>query len=192
MADFILKQSQHLKNNFWGTLYLWQNQRYLWLIGACSALILELIAIFFFQGYLGLPPCEKCVYIRLSIFVIFLGMVIAFVYPRSRILKIIAYILITWAIIQGLLWSIELHTITKEVENSGISPCTFTLVHFPFGLPLDDWFPSIFMPTGLCGEETWRLFSLNMAQYMIVIYFIYFILLGLFLLSILFKKRFNK
>ena len=188
MPHFLSQQFTHLKTDFWHTLYNWQNQRWLWLTGAIVAVCLDLIAIFFFQNYLRLDPCEKCVYIRLSVLVIAFAMFLAFLNPKSSILKTIAYLLIAWAIIQGILWSLELNAITKAVENMEVSSCKFTTPEFPFGLPLDAWFPSIFMATGICGEDTWRLFGFNMAQYMLVVYAVYLILLLSFGTSIVVNK----
>ncbi|XKM14127.1 disulfide bond formation protein B [Orbaceae bacterium ac157xtp] len=183
----IKKELINLRTDFWRTLYIWQNQRWLWLTGALIALSLDLIAIFYFQDYLQLNPCEKCVVIRLAVLVIFFAMGLCAINPKNRILKIVSYLLLSWAIIQGFLWSFELDAITREFNHSGFSYCTITTVKFPFNLPLDQWFPSIFLPTGICGEDMWYFLGFNMAQYMMLIFAIYFILLFLFIISV-FKK----
>lgn len=175
---------QGLKQDFWGTLYRWQNHRPVWLLAAFVALASELAAIGYFQGFLNLAPCEVCVYIRLSMAVIFFGAVLAAVYPRHILFKTVGYLLMGWSVIRGLLWSIDLNATIQAVASGHSSTCSATLLAFPFGLPLDTWFPSIFMPMALCGEDTWRLLGFNMAQYTILIYAVYLLLMLLGLLAL--------
>ncbi|UQZ90384.1 disulfide bond formation protein B [Deltaproteobacteria bacterium Smac51] len=174
----ILQLWARLKGDFWGTLGGWQNQRPLWLAGGLAALSLEIFSVAFFQKFLKLYPCELCVYIRFSMLAIFMGAMIAFINPRSALMKAAGYIVVIWGIIRGIIWDVAL-----EMENLRAagehSVCSMNAPAFPFGLPLDKLIPSHFMPLALCGEDSkWSLFGLNMAEWLFFVY-------GVFALGIL-------
>lgn len=170
-----------MNKSWWLTIAKWQDQRWLWLLGGFIALSFELGAVYFFQEYLGQRPCEMCVYIRFSMAAIFVFAMIAAIYPKNIILKLIGYIGAYWAIVKGILWSWNLEKITLERlspdYNPFISTCSLGEANFPFGLPLHQWLPSHFMQTGICGEDTWSLFGLNMPEWMLVVFSVFAILL---------------
>lgn len=184
MSNYFTELKQNFQQDFWGTLYSLQNRRLFWAAGVVVALLLELTAIFFFQHYLKMQPCEKCVYIRLSVMVLCFAALLATIAPGNIMIKVIAYLLLAWAIVQGVLWGMELNHATQTYAATGESSCAFAALKFPFGLPLDSWWPQVFMVTALCGEESWRLFGLNMAQYMLIVYAVYGALFILFMIAI--------
>ena len=179
----IKKYLQALKADFWGTMGHWQDLRPIWLFGGAAALLLEIFSVLYYQNYLGLNPCEMCVYIRFSMLVIFLGAMFAAIKPDSAFFKIVGYTVVIWGLVRGILWDI-----TLEIENlraqdpDWYSTCSLTSIKYPFGLPLEQWFPSHFMPLTLCGEadNAWSLFGLNMSEWLFFVYGVFS--LGIFLM----------
>lgn len=176
-----------LRSDPLGTLAQWQNQRAIWLVGAFTALGMELIAYFFFQKFLAMDPCEICVYVRFSMLVMFAGGLLVAVNPRNGLLRGAGYVVIGWAVYRGIDWCVRLekqHHMMKALEGGGdlfaagggAGACS-TEPTFPFGLPLHVWFPDTFMPTGLCGEDNWSFLGMNMAEWLLIVYAVYAVLL---------------
>lgn len=195
------------KNSPVDTIAKWQDQRFLWLLMAFVSIALVIVAHSLFQHYVYMAPCEQCVYIRFAFFCMFFGGVIAAINPKRIALKLIGYLLAFWGIIQGIGYSIKLNDIHAAVHGDdpfGVQGCS-TEPTFPFGLPLDAWFPDWFKPTGDCGydnpivpdgvqlsslqqwlvdfySEGWYLIPkyhfMNMAQACLLAYIVCLILLG--------------
>ena len=169
------------------TFARWQNHRPVWLIMAFTALFLELLAWLVFQEIQGYEACELCVYIRFSMLVIFAGGMIAAIRPKSLIFRAIAYVVCGYGIIKGWIWDIKLqmeHIMLDKLESGmdffaaggGRGGCSMEPV-FPFGLPLNEWFPSNFQPTGVCGADGWSMLGFNMSECLFLFYGIYTIAL---------------
>ena len=144
-----------------------------WLLLAFSALALELTALWFQHG-MQLDPCIKCVYERVAVFGLLLAGIVGALYPRSVTLRVIGYVL--WAVSAG--WGLRLalqHTGIQQDPSTAFN-CTFA-AEFPDWAKLDEWFPSVFMPTGYCDDVQWEWLSLTMAQWMIVVFAIYLLIL---------------
>ena len=172
MLKVIKEIIDRLKNDFWGAWADWQDQRPIWILGGGIALFLEIFSWAFFQNYLGLWPCEMCVYIRFSMVVIFLGAMIGALNPRNTFLKLCGYAVVIWGIVRGVIWDITLEIENiKAQDDSWISLCSPSSASYPFGLPLDVWLPSHFLPLASCGEDSnWALFGLNMAEWLFFVY----------------------
>ncbi len=112
----------------------------------------------FFQIYLYMAPCEQCVYIRYAMFVMVIGGVIAAINPKNIVLKLIGCIAAFYGSIMGIKFSIKLNGIHHAVHNAdpdslfGVQGCS-TDPTFPFNLPLAEWAPEWFKPTGDCGYD---------------------------------------
>ncbi len=161
-----------LKQDFWGTLARWQDQRPLWLLGGSIALFMEIFSWAFFQTYLGLNPCELCVYIRFSMVAIFLGAMIGAVNPANIWFKSLGYLVVVWGIVRGLVWNVrlEMENIRSAVPGY-FSPCRPGKAEFPFDLPLQHWFPSHFLPLASCGEDSaWSFLGLTMPEWLFFVY----------------------
>lgn len=133
----------------------WQDRRFLWLLMSFVSITLIIIAHSLFQHYVFMKPCEQCVYIRFAFFVMFFGGIIAAIKPSNIILKLIGYIMGFYGIIKGLIYCVKLNAIHKAVHSDdpfGVQGCSAEPT-FPFGLPLDRWFPDWFSPTGDCGYD---------------------------------------
>ncbi len=174
------------KKSWWQTIARWQDHRTLWIIGGLTALVLELVAVYYFQEHLGQRPCEMCVYIRFAMIAIAFFAFIAAIYPKNVVFKVIGYVGSLWAMIQGFLWSLNLEMITldrlRPDYNPFTSSCSINEAHFPLGLPMHKWFPSHFMQTGICGEDSWQFLGLNMAEYMMIIFGVFIFVLSIMLI----------
>lgn len=127
----------------------------LWLLMAFASIFLVIVAHSLFQNYVYMAPCEQCVYIRFAFFCMFFGGLIAAINPKKVVYKVIGYILAFYGIIKGIGYSVKLNAIHHAVHGDdpfGVQGCS-TDAKFPFGLPLDEWFPDWFQPTGDCGYD---------------------------------------
>lgn len=179
----------------------WQLMRWWWTVSALVALSMNLIAHYFFQGFMEMDPCEKCVYTRYAMFCIVFGGLIAAINPKAPFLRIIGYVLTLYGAIFGAIWSWELidsYHLMKALENGadpfaaglGVASCSTEAV-FHFGLPLDIWFPGWFAPTGVCGADEWSFLGLDMGSWTLIIFGVYFVLVILSLIATFITKGRN-
>ncbi|WP_335922066.1 disulfide bond formation protein B [Shewanella chilikensis] len=170
------------------TVASWQQQRAFWAVMTGAAVFLLLSAMGYFQIFLEMDPCELCVYIRFSQCCIAIAGLIILINPRNHLLKAVGIALAAYAIIQGMVWSVQLMNIHDaahmvvdesmdffaEAGSAAGSACSLE-PRFPLGLPLHEWLPFEFAPTGGCGEDDWALFGMNMAHYCILAYAVFMI-----------------
>lgn len=137
------------------SVYKWQNSKQPWMILSFTMIFLVFLAHNVFQNYLFMNPCEQCVYIRFAMIVLAIAGLIALVFKSSGF-KIIAYSLAFYACFIGINYCITLDIIHTAVNSNNpfakAPPCKMNPI-FPFSLPLDELFPSLFKPTGLCGYD---------------------------------------
>ncbi|WP_370557151.1 protein-disulfide oxidoreductase DsbI [Edwardsiella tarda] len=145
-----------LRRNPLTTLVRWQDRRFLWLLMALVMGGLVVLAHAFFQIYLYMAPCEQCVYIRFAMLVMVIGGLVAAINPRNLLLKLFGCLAAFYGTVIGMGYSIKLNAIHHAVHSPdalfGVQGCSAE-PHFPFGLPLADWSPSWFKPTGDCGYD---------------------------------------
>ena len=141
-----------------------------WLCLGGLALGLEIFSYVYFQNYLGLRPCELCVYIRFSMVAVFLGSAVVALNPRWPLCQMAGGLIILWALVQGLVWDLKLEGIYLKHAAQGYALCSPAAVRFPLGLPLEKWLPSHFSPTAPCGADGWCLLGLNMAEWLLPVY----------------------
>jgi len=132
-----------------------QDGRLPWILLATIGLGLELVAYQIFQKWLYMRPCEQCVYIRFAMICLVIGGVIGAINPKNFRLKLIGYVVAIYGAVKGIVYSLTLIKIGKAYRSSdpfGVQGCS-TAPTFPFNLPLHEWFPRIFLPTGECGVD---------------------------------------
>lgn len=140
-------------------LYDWQNTRTPWIIMTSTMIALVLIAHYVFQDWMHMAPCEQCVYIRFGNLVIALGGLIALIDPKKVWTKLCGYALAFGGLIYTALCCFRLMKIHAAVHSDdpaamfGVQGCS-TDPSFPFGLPLAQWAPDWFKPTGDCGYDS--------------------------------------
>ena len=168
-----------------GKLSGWAEQRWSWGLLFASALILELVALFFQYG-MDLQPCVMCIYQRTAVF----GVMFAALIPllkNNLITRLIGYA--AWAVsgIWGLLIAIE-HVDIQTAANPFFATCEI-VPNFPVFMPLHHWLPNIFAATGDCGNIDWVFLGMSMPQWMIVIFAVYSALFAAVFLSRLLYRR---
>lgn len=180
---------QNLKDSPLQTIHGWQNLRVTWLIMFATALFLELCALGF-QYILHMDPCERCVYQRLAVLVLMFAPLVIAVSPTNPLLRITGYGLWIAGALYGLKEAIA-QTADYAEFNPFTSSCSFRPI-FPFDLPLYEWWPSMFMPTGICGADDWTFLTLNMAEWMVVIFSIYLLAAATCIISSIYSTLFKK
>lgn len=154
-----------------------QKLAYFWWACAFCCFALVGISHLFFQNYLFMRPCEQCVYIRYAFVALGLGGVIlglGFQCKKKQnlasgvffIAKILGFLVTFYASIRGIMYSAFLLQVHHALNSSdfaessemieeaifGLQGCSMK-PRFDFGLPLDEWLPSVFAPTGDCGQD---------------------------------------
>lgn len=159
-----------------------QNLAYFWWACAFCCFALVGISHLFFQNYLFMRPCEQCVYIRYAFVALGLGGAIlgfGFQNPTSSafslvkiLAKILGFLIAFYGSIRGIIYSAFLLKVHRALNSSafsdssefvesseeieevifGLQGCSMK-PRFDFGLRLDEWLPSVFAPTGDCGQD---------------------------------------
>nr|WP_275658961.1 disulfide bond formation protein DsbB [Shewanella sp. Isolate11] len=152
-----------------------------WIVLFISALGLELSALFF-QYVMKLDPCVMCIYIRVAVLGIMLAGLVGIIGCQYRLVRLIG--VTVWAVSAG--WGFKLAQELVEIQTNSnpFSTCSF-LPEFPSWMPLHEWLPSIFMPTGMCTDTPWQALGITMAQWMIVGFSVYLIALVIFIVPAL-------
>lgn len=133
-----------------------QNTRVPWILMIIVTFGLTCVAHFFFQEYLYMEACEQCVYIRFAMIVMTIGGLIAAFRPQCNVAKFIGYTLGFYGIVIGVEFCLTLNHIHEVVHSAnpfgGVDGCREIPI-FPFNLPLYEWSPGWFLPTGECGLD---------------------------------------
>lgn len=179
----IIKLWNEFRHSPFQAVHHWQGHRLTWLIMLGTAMFLELVALGF-QYVMDMQPCELCVYQRLAVMLLILAPLIMMVAPKNIIVRIAGYGTWAWAAFYGLEKAL-IQTSNYANFDPLNSSCNFRPI-FPFDLPLYEWLPSVFLPTGICGEDSWTFLSLNMAQWMVMIFGIYILAAAICIISSLY------
>lgn len=154
-------------------------QRTGWLLLIISALALEGIALYFQYG-MKLQPCVMCIYERVALFGILFAGVVGFIAPRFLLFRLLALLIAFFSTVKGLL--ISLKHVDYQLHPAPWNQCSY-LPEFPQTLPLDKWFPVLFQPTGSCDDVVWTFLGFSMAQWIVVMFAIYLLVLVLVFIS---------
>lgn len=152
-----------------------------WFFLTGSAIALEAAALYF-QYVMKLDPCVMCIYQRLAVFGILAAGLVGMTAPKYRIIRILG--VLGWAI--SATWGLKLALALVDMQNnpSPFSTCSF-LPEFPAWMPLHEWFPAIMLPTGMCTDVPWQFMGVTMAEWMVVAFSSYLVVLLLFIVPIL-------
>ena len=154
------------------TIHGCQYRRLCWVVMLATTLFLEGSALFF-QYVMALEPCEMCVYQRLAVVGLSITALWIMMAPSNPFVRVTGYGL--W-VVSGLygLKAAMAQTGAYAVFGTPAQSCNF-LPTFPFDIPLHNWFPAWFMPTGFCGADEWSFLGMNMAQWMVIAFAIYLV-----------------
>ncbi|AXF75706.1 disulfide bond formation protein DsbB [Erwinia tracheiphila] len=155
-----------------------------WLLLAFTAFCLEMIAIYF-QHVMMLKPCVMCIYQRCALFGIMGAGLVGAIAPKTP-LRWLAIVIWLYSACEGLRLAWE-HTMIRLHPNP-FTTCDFA-ASFPTWLPLDKWLPSVFVATGDCAAKQWSFLSLEMPQWLIVIFTVCIVTGLLVLVSQCFREK---
>lgn len=155
-----------------------------WLLLALTAFALELVALYF-QHVMRLNPCVMCIYQRCALYGVVAAGLVGAIAPATplRFAGLAIWLYSAW---EGLLLAMK-HT-DIQLHPSPFVTCDF-FVSFPSWLPLDKWLPSVFSASGDCAVRQWHFLSLEMPQWMIVIFGAYLAVAVVILLAQCFPPR---
>lgn len=171
------------------SLAKWSKQRPAWLVLALSATVLLGLALYF-QYQMNLQPCMLCVYARAALTGVLVAALFALIAPAAALIRWVALLAFAVTSVWGVLITHEHVGVEALVQSGGLYSCSL-FPEFPFGLPLDKWFPEIFNPTGMCGDIAWRFMDLTMPVWTRFIFVVYSLLALLLILSQLKKQKYN-
>ncbi|WP_334223985.1 disulfide bond formation protein DsbB [Thiosocius teredinicola] len=153
--------------------------RFAWALLMLTALGLELAAVAF-QYLLGLDPCVMCVYERLAVIGLIGAGLLGLINPRQSFLRILGYLV--WAVSAGWGLALALEHVYLQRNPEAAMGCSF-LPEFPDWMPLHEWIPTLFLPTGYCDDIQWQWLSLSMPEWMVVVFGTYLVVLGIVLVT---------
>lgn len=163
-------------------------KRSAWLLLFISALALESTALYFQHG-MGLNPCVMCIYERVAIVGIMFSGLVGIIAPKWLVLRILALLIGLGSAIKGLLLTIK--HLDYQLNPGPWNQCAM-IPDFPQTLPLDKWFPNVFMPSGSCSDITWSFLGFSMVQWIIVIFAFYALLFVILCISQFKKVKNNR
>lgn len=149
----------------------YSRRRFAWFLLFLSTVVFELIALHF-QYNLGLAPCTLCIYQRCAIFGIMIASFIGFLAPRKTSFRLAGIFIWLISAFQGFRLA-KFHA-QLQFEPSFGDMCSIK-TEFPSWLPLDTWLPEVFSAYGSCSEKIWSFLTIEMSQWMIIIFACYFI-----------------
>lgn len=150
-------------------LNYYSRNRAAWFLLFLSVLCIEVMALYF-QHYLGLKPCILCIYQRCALLGILCAAGIAMLSPKRFLLRFIALIIWIYCAIKGFLLAYEKAIL--QLEPPLFQSCTID-ASFPSWLPLNVWFPAMFESFNSCSNKPWHFLTLDMSQWMIILFGFY-------------------
>lgn len=159
--------------------------RLAWLLLCLGSLAFEGTALYF-QHFLDLAPCSLCIYQRVAILGIAIASIIGIINPKISICRYVAIFL--WLFCAGKGFSLSFLQARLQFAPDITDTCSIS-VDFPSFLPLQSWFPSIFKAYGFCADKVWSFLTIEMSQWMIIIFSCYFIVGTLILVSQFFTPK---
>lgn len=167
----------------------YSKNRVAWFLLLLSTIIFEATALFF-QHVLHLAPCTLCIYQRIAISGIALASLIGLFSPKSFLCRSIAIVVWLYSAYHG--FNLAYQQARLQFAPSFTDSCSIN-VQFPDWLPLNIWFPNVFNAYGSCAEKLWSFLTIEMSQWMVIIFSCYIIVGGVILLANLFypNKKFT-
>ncbi|WP_392551755.1 disulfide bond formation protein DsbB [Orbus wheelerorum] len=150
----------------------YSKNRTAWFLLLLSAIVFESIALFF-QHYQGLPPCTLCIYQRVAILGIAFASLIALFSPKNIIARVVGIFIWLYSAYCG--FNLAFQQARLQFAPSFTDSCSIN-VQFPNWLPLNHWFPNVFNAYGSCADKLWSFLTIEMSQWMVIIFSCYMVL----------------
>lgn len=149
----------------------WAEKKSSWLVLFLTSMGLEITALYFQYG-MDLKPCIMCIYQRTAMYGIVLSALLVLL-ANNGLTRLIGFA--GWAVSAG--WGFLLareHVEILHASNPFFSSCGI-VPEFPSWLQLHEWIPAVFAAEGDCTEDRWHFLSMGMAEWMVIIFAIYFV-----------------
>ena len=145
--------------------------QFYWLVLALLALMLEATALFY-QYALNYYPCVLCIHVRIWVMFIFIISLLALKLRQNRFGLVSMHLLMTvcWA---GML---ERSYQLLGTERGFVEGSCSMKSGLPSWFALDEWFPLVFQVQDACGYTPKLFFGITMAEALIVLSFVLFVL----------------
>lgn len=144
------------------------NTRLYWLCVVLISFGFEVCG-YYFQYVMDLKPCEMCVYERAGFAAILIIGLFVLIHPKT--LKYIGIPAWIYASVMSLQIAVE-HI---DAETNIFAQCNAVIEAKRFWIPLDQWLPSFFNPTGTCGDIPWSFMGFSMPWWVRAIFIGYLI-----------------
>ncbi|MFB4494380.1 disulfide bond formation protein DsbB [Enterobacter hormaechei subsp. oharae] len=149
-----------------------------WFLLAVSGAALESQALVF-QHMMEFRPCVMCIYERVAV----LGIIAAGIIGVISAVKAVRWMAIAvwiYSAAEGV--KLAWHHTMLQLHPSPFETCDFA-VSFPQWIPLDHWFPFMFVATGDCTDRSWLLLNMSIPQWLTGIFAVYLAVAILVMLS---------
>jgi len=156
-------------------LYNFLFSRWAWVALSLSALAFNLTALFFQHG-MELDPCLNCIYERVAMYGIVFAGLFGLISPRALTTRTAGFAVWGYCAWRGL--QIARQHVEAQFPSNPFSSTCGLFPEFPSWAPLDQWLPSVFMPTGECSSISWIFLNLTMAQWLVVVFCAYLLTLA--------------
>ena len=151
MAD-ITKKLQNMGQSHW-----------YWLVYIVGGLTLLAIALFF-QYFLEKPPCAMCIQVRLWISLFVIVSIVGLLTRGNRIINAVANL---FTVLIAVALTERAYLLLGTERGFIFSDCGFDL-GLPAWLPIQEWLPWLYRVETLCGYTPEIFFGITMAEMLIV------------------------
>lgn len=162
----------------WDKIRLFSTEKKSWLLFSSFCLFLEMSALFV-QYFLKFEPCLICVQQRALILLL---MIVSFAGMFFRKSKISIFFILGLMGIIGKIFDLALNKTLLQMNPSVSGFCSIEKP-FPNWLPMDKWFPAIFLNQGDCSATDIDILGMSLSENLMLISIILFIILGMVVIS---------
>lgn len=146
-----------------------------------STVIFFEVGALYVQHRLHYSPTSLCIYQRLALIGILFAAIIGFFGCRHNLSRYVAIFI--WGLSAYKGFDVAYLQARLQFAPSINDRCSFT-VSYPGFLPLDEWIPSFFGTADIaCASRSWTFLTIDLSQWMIIIFGSYLIMAVLVLVS---------
>lgn len=150
----------------------YSRNRMAWVFLLLISLCFELTALYF-QYINNIKPCVLCIYQRTALLGIILAAIIGLITPQNVFFRLIAILLWIYCGVKGFFIAYEQALLQFDPGIFHFCPLQ---PDFPGWLPLHRLVPFFFNSYGNCSQKVWQFLTLEMSQWMLLIFAFYSII----------------
>ncbi|MDO4896244.1 MAG: disulfide bond formation protein B [Moraxella sp.] len=152
------------------------------------SVIATVVAVLYFQKYLGLEPCPLCIFQRVGVWVMgvfaFVGMLIN---PKKLWGKLTLWV----GMMAGVLWGIGVgmrHVWLQHLPPEKVPACGPGLEYWVETLPILQVFQEVLKGSGECAEIDWQMFGITLPELTLAMFVVFAMILGFALFKMIKKQ----